>query len=138
MNEEKHTPNEDWEMSVSNVSPPETAVENDGGGWKMPEPVFRVSEGDKVEKSEIRSLVAEENFMPDHFAPQEQSFVLEQPDISEEFNASEIPEPTYEPEKESIKSEDGNTKWVVLLGGIFIFFAGLVGIMLGVYFIFWR
>lgn len=137
MNDEKHTPNEDWEMSVSNVSPPETEVENNGGGWKMPEPVFQVSEGDKVKKSEVRSLVAE-NALPDHFAPEEESFVLEQPSITEEFTASEIPERTYELETESINDEDGNTKWVVLLGGIFIFFAVLVGIMLGVYFLFWK
>ncbi len=59
MNDEKHTPSEDWEMSVSNVSPPETEVENNDGGWKMPEPVFRVSEGDKVEISKVGSLAAE-------------------------------------------------------------------------------
>lgn len=135
MNDEKHTPSEDWEMSVSNVSPPKAEVENNGGGWKMPEPVFRVSEGDKVEKSEVRSPVAE-NALPDYFAPHEESFVLEQPDITDEFNVSEIPEQTYEKETEGTNSEDGNTKWVVLLGGIFIFFAVLVGIMLGIYFVF--
>ena len=136
MNDEKHTPNEDWEMSVSNVSPPETAIENNGGGWKMPEPVFRVSEGDKLEKSEVRPLAAE-NILLENSARHDESYVLEQPNISEDFSSLEAPEQSFEPEaKEGIKAEDGNAKWVVLLGGIFIFFAGLVGIMLGVYFLF--
>ncbi len=131
MNDEKHTPDESWEMSVSNVSPSETAVENNDG-WKMPEPVFRVSEGEKIEKAEIRPLVAE-NILADDFAPPDEAFVLEQPIISEEFDASEIPEQSNEADPESVDAEEENTKWVVLLGGIFVFFAVLVGIMLGVY-----
>ncbi len=136
MNDEKHTPNEDWEMSVPNTSPPETAIGNNGG-WKMPEPVFRVSEGDKVEKTEIRPLAAE-HILTDDFEPKDEVFVLEQPNISAEFNTSEIPERFVESEAKSINAENGNVKWIVLLGGIFVFFVVLVGIMLGVYFFFLR
>lgn len=136
MNDEKHKPNEDWEMSVPNISSPEPNTEN-SGEWKMPEPTFRVSEGDNVEKPEIKPL-AEEESLSNHLAPDEESFVLAQPHISEEFNTSEISEPSYQNQPDTEKSEDGNTKWVVLLGGIFIFFAVLIGIGLGVYFLLWK
>lgn len=133
MNDEIQTPNEDWGMSVSNISSPEAAIENDGGGWTMPEPIFRVSDGDKVEKPK-KKLPEEETELPEHFAPQTDSFVLAQPDISEDFKFPEIAEQTYQPTQESPKNEKGNAKWVVLLGGIFIFFAVFVGIIFVIYY----
>lgn len=140
MNDEKDMPNEDWEVSVSNISPSEAEVENNGGGWSMPEPVFRVSEGDKVEKSNNKPLEAEntEDELPNYFSPQSESLVLEQPAISEEYKIPEIVEQTFQPVPISAKGEKGNAKWVVLLGGIFVFFAVLVGIILGVYYFFWN
>lgn len=137
MNDKKDAPNEVWEMSVSDISPSGTEVENNGDGWKMPEPIFRVSEGDKIERSNNKPPDAEE-VLPEYFPPQAESFILAQPGISEDFKFPEIAAQTYQPETESAKSEKGNVKWVVLLGGIFIFFAVLIGIIFGVYFLFWN
>lgn len=137
MNDEKPTLEEEWEMSLPNVPTPKADL-GTSGEWQMPEPVFRVSDGDPVKRTGER-MITPAAVEAENVVAETDSVVQAQPDISEEFQASEIDDDARNIQTAAeARSAKGNAKWMVLLGGIFVFFAIVGGILIGAYFLFWK
>jgi formylglycine-generating enzyme required for sulfatase activity len=137
-------PTDDWGMTEANVKISHEATNND---WQMPQPVFRISEGEKPnfdktspnfnlkDNAEDFNLPDEENSdnkttpyyrLPENqvAAPEPQAIVPEQLD---ENNVTEKP---------VVKAKSGNAKWILLLAGLFSFFLIVTTAVVAVYFLY--
>lgn len=137
MNEErentKNPPEEDWAMNA----PP---TQQDG--WKMPEPVFRISDGTRIGNSENEkppsNLPSE---MPQTAQPPSQNTQAEkaapdakiqpQPYISEEFNLNQIKAATA-----PVKSKSKIPRIIFIILGILAMVGFAVGFVIMVYYLF--
>ncbi len=133
-------PADDWGLSQPNINVPKNDRNND---WQMPQPKFRVSEGAKpnfdrttpnINLKDIDGDFGDENFgnntTPYYRLPENQQ--TPPPNSAEALAAEQSAEaaPAPAPQK------SGNTKWVLMLGGLFAFFVLVVGGLVGAYFLF--
>lgn len=129
----------DWEMTVPNVNqPPEK-----GGDWSMPAPVFRISEGEKVDNLPKRA--------PNFEREEAGGFDKTTPN----FNLADVAPPPYDAAPPSATAENlsssqpvaeaapaakssggGGSKMIYVLGGVIaLLFFGIVALA-GVYFLY--
>lgn len=128
---------DDWGVTQTNVNLPKEPPKDD---WQMKQPVFRISSGetpsfDKSAPNINFNEPSEENLSghttPYYRLPENQeapSAKIQQP-LPEENRAEETvsaPQP----------AKSGNTKWILLLGGLFAFFLIVTGGLVGAYFLF--
>ena len=106
-------------------------------GFKMPEPVFRSSEGKMIEKSEKRTtnpdLLAAQ---PEFFDKDKSSADLQpQPKIGEEFKANQSKSEIKKEKSVKSKSEK-NSNFFFAFGGIFLMLIFATVFVVGIYFLF--
>lgn len=126
---------EDWTMDMSTNEMPVPEI---GGKWQMPEPVFRNSDGKKIEKSKLAapppsvSPTAPTEIAVTDAAP---AAIQAQPYISEAFAIEDeyiIEEPP------AAKSESGNKRIVLVVIGVLAMVLFAAAFLVGVYFLFFR
>lgn len=153
---QNHSNNEDWTVnaaaSAGNISnmPDRTNSENYMAAapntnplneekqdeWKMPEPVFRVSSGKKVEKSASPKPRLNLSANPPETSEKADSNtnIQPQPYISEEFTVSDGDVIEQSPAK--AKSKSGRIAFIVV--GFLVMTLFAVGFLIGIYFLFFR
>lgn len=132
---------DDWGMTQTNVELPKEKPKND---WQMQQPVFRISSGetpsfDKTTPNVNLDESSEEGLggytTPYYRLPENQAdpnaeivsqAVTEEPQVAE--NVSAAPQ----------VAKSGNTKWILLLGGLFTVFLVITGGLVGAYFLFFN
>lgn len=135
-------PADDWGMTQANVEVPK---EKNKGDWQMPQPVFRVSDGEKpgFDKTtphiNLQKNQAEESVeglsAPYYQLTEGQSKPT--PVAEEDFSDELRPEPrSKEKFQTAASASSGNMKWVLILIGMFVFFLFLTGSGIAAYFLF--
>jgi formylglycine-generating enzyme required for sulfatase activity len=139
-------PADDWGMTEANVKIPKESKHDD---WQMPQPVFRISEGEtpifdknsvsfnlKDNANDFGSPHQEEignNTTPYYRLPENQqtesNAVAEPPAFVSEQSVDVQENPV-------VKAKNGNMKWILLLGGLFSFFLIFTAILVGAYFLY--
>jgi len=124
---------EDWVMDKSTAEiPPEKKQDK----WEMPEPVFRVSSGKKLDKSNLVALPSNLQVSPPETSQMNapNAIIQPQPYISEEFivgDAGVI-------EKPSVKVKSKARRIIFIVVGILGMVLFAVAFLIGVYFLFFR
>ena len=135
-------PADEWGMTEANINIPK---ETKNDGWQMPQPVFRISEGetpnfDKTTPNiNLKNLPdfgssdedADNKTTPYHRLPENQA-AASAPQV---FTSKQLDENTIT-EKSVVKAKSGNAKWILLLAGLFAFFLILTTAVIGVYFLY--
>ncbi len=126
---------EDWTM---NMSTSEMPVPEINGKWQMPEPVFRISDGKKIEKSKLAAPppsasptslpgIAVTDAVP--AAIQAQPYMSEAFAIDDEYIIEEPP---------AVKAESGNKRIVLVVIGVLAMVLFAAAFLVGVYFLFFH
>lgn len=131
---------EDWSVSVPENEKIDQPQEESSDGWKMPDPIFRSSEGKTIRKSGKKIT------NPD--------LPAEQPEVSDknEFSADTPPQPQIAEDiavniseelpapKEKIVGEDAEKKpkMFFAFGGIFLMLIFATAFVVGIYFLFFH
>jgi formylglycine-generating enzyme required for sulfatase activity len=140
--EPKTPPADDWGMTQANVQTPKAGKNDD---WQMPQPVFRVSEGEKPNFDKTTP-----NFnLKDFDSPYEEEVgnktapYYRLPENQTEQTAGAPPPAAVSaqsadnsPEKPIVKPKSGNAKWILLLGGLFAFFLIVIAGVVAAYFLY--
>jgi formylglycine-generating enzyme required for sulfatase activity len=138
-------PSDDWRISSENINIPK---ENKKDDWQMPTPVFRKSEGetptfDKTTPNfNLKNLNNEDFGSPydDEDAGNKTTPYYRLPENQGESNAAPpaVSEQSADtPQKKpAAQQKSGNTKWFLLLGGLFAFFLLATAALVGVYFLY--
>jgi hypothetical protein len=140
MNEEDNETNEpfadDWTMRAPPTVKIEPAQTKDDG-WKMPEPIFRVSEGTPFSKSKIETPPSSQpNLIAEHEKTSKEEKlpvgveIQPQPFISEEFNINQIKV------EKPVESKSRIPGFIFGIAGITIMALFAVAFLIGVYFLF--
>ena len=125
---------EDWTMDMSTSEMP---AQETNGKWQMPEPVFRISDGKKIEKSKSAvpppsmSLPTPPEVAVADAAP---ASIQPQPYISEAF----VVEDEYTIEEPPAKAESGNKRIVLVVIGVLAMAFFAIAFLVGVYFLFFH
>ncbi len=125
---------EDWTMDMSTNEMP---AQETNGKWQMPEPVFRISDGKKIEKSKSAALplpvspptppeIAVIDAAPANIQPQ--------PYISEAFAVDD----EYTIEEPPAKAESGNKRKILVIIGVLAMAFFAIAFLVGVYFLFFH
>lgn len=141
-------PADDWGMSVPNVNLPKQEKQDD---WSMPAPVFRNSEGEKLDEVAKRTSLPNlrradmfdkttPNFnLSETSSPEAFDFqsappldLQAQPSVSEEFPASQMDSATTAPAK------SGSSKIIFIVVGLFIMLLFAATVLIGSYFLFFK
>ncbi|MBS1794045.1 MAG: SUMF1/EgtB/PvdO family nonheme iron enzyme [Acidobacteria bacterium] len=129
-------PVDDWGMTTPNVEIPKASKKDD---WQMPEPTFRVSEGakpsfDKLSPPrDIGSFDDEDEghkTTPYYRLPENQA----EPAAAAAPPREESAPPPSRPKPAPAKS--GNAKWILMLGGLFVFFLLVTAGLVAAYFLY--
>ncbi len=137
-------PADDWGMPEANASLPKDDKKDD---WQMPNPVFRISEGEKPNFDKTTPNFNLNNLNEDFGSPYEEGAgnkttpYFRLPENQAEPSAAQSPQISGQSadnsqEKPAVKAKSGNMKWVLLLGGLFAFFLLLTTIFVAVYFLY--
>lgn len=139
-------PTDDWGLTEANVNIPK---ENKKEDWQMPQPVFRVSEGEKPNFDKTTPNINLKNEMGDFGSPYQEDLgnqttpYYRLPDNQAESGAAIEPQLSAveqsaddNKEKPTVKIKSGNAKWVLLLGGLFGFFLIFTTSLIAVYFLY--
>ncbi len=136
-------PADEWGMTEANVKIPK---ETKNDSWQMPQPVFRISEGEKPNFDKTTPNINLKNIPMDFDSHEEDTGnkttpyyrLPENEAVAPELQAV-IPEQINEnavTEKPIVKAKSGNAKWILLLAGLFAFFLIVTTAVLGVYFLY--
>ncbi len=134
---------DEWGMTEANVKVPN---ESKHDSWQMPQPVFRISEGETPNFDKTTPNINLKN-LPDFGDSDEDSgnkttpyYRLPENQAVAEVNqpAAVIPEQLDEQSAAQpvAKSTSGNGKWILLLVGLFGFFLILTAAVVGAYFLY--
>ena len=125
---------EDWAMNVPDTSP---AIEKASDGWEMPPPVFRISSGKKIDKSN-RKTPPPTAEIPLEVQTQPAEIVAPildiepQPYISEEFSTNQVAAKTF------IKPKSKTSKMIFLILGLLAMLIFAIAFAVGIYFWFFK
>lgn len=141
-------PADDWGITQTNIGLPKDDKKED---WNMPSPVFRISSGETPSFDKTTPNINLRNRGEDFDSPFEDNFgsgnTTPYYRLSEnQAESSPVAEPTApvseplaqeEPEAKPVeKAKSGNMKWIMLLGGLFVFFLVVIASLVGVYYLF--
>ncbi|MEP6904035.1 MAG: SUMF1/EgtB/PvdO family nonheme iron enzyme, partial [Actinomycetota bacterium] len=140
-------PADEWGMTEANISVPKEDRKED---WQMPQPVFRVSEGEKPNFDKTSPNFNIKNLNEDFGAPYDEEDsgnkttpYYRLPENQLESNVAVEPQSAIAgqsadsiKEKPAVKAKSGNMKWILLLGGLFGFFLIVTTSLVAVYFLY--
>ncbi len=132
---------DDWTIDAAEneiTETPKEQVETDG--WKMPEPVFKSSEGKTIRKADKKTtnpdlpaaqpVISEKSEFSDDAPPQ--------PDVSDEFEASALKSPLPVQAAAEQKKDVEKPKMFFAFGGIFLMLIFATAFVIGIYFLFFH
>ena len=125
---------EDWSMNLPNTNP---SVEKASDGWEMPPPVFRISSGKKIDKSNRKTPpptaeIPLEVEMPPAEIVAPTLDIEPQPYISEEFSTNQVTAKTF------IKPKTNTSKMIFLILGLSAMIIFAIAFVVGIYFWFFK